>query len=95
MLAYRSGCAIVPTAIAGTERVSWPWLFARPLLGPKITVRFGEPFRLAPVERLSAAALKQGTDEIMRHVAEMLPPQYRGVYGEQHWPSTIDRAAGG
>jgi 1-acyl-sn-glycerol-3-phosphate acyltransferase len=82
MLAYRSGCPIVPIAITGTERVSWPSLFARPLLGPKITVRFGEPFRLAAAERVSAAVLKQGTDEIMRHVAALLPPEYRGVYGD-------------
>ena len=82
MLAYRANCPIVPIAVTGTERVSWPWLFARPLLGPKITVRFGEPFRLAPIDRLSSTALKQSTDEIMHHVAELLPPQYRGVYAE-------------
>src|SRR5437764_170034 len=81
MLAYRADCPIVPIAITGTERVSWPWLFVRPLFGPKISVRFGEPFRLAPTDRLSSTALKQATDEIMRHVAELLPPQYRGVYG--------------
>ena len=80
MLAYRSGAPVVPVAITGTERVSWPWLFARPLLGPKITVRFGEPFRLAPIERLSSAALKAGTDEIMHRVAELLPPEFQGVY---------------
>ena len=80
MLAYRSRAPVVPVALAGTERVSWPWLFARPLLGPKITVAFGEPFRLAAVERVSSAALRAGTDEIMRRVAGLLPPEYRGVY---------------
>jgi 1-acyl-sn-glycerol-3-phosphate acyltransferase len=82
LLAYRSGCAVVPVAIMGTERVSWPGTLLRPLLGPKITVRFGEPFRLPPVERLDTATLKEGTDVIMRRLAALLPAAYRGVYGE-------------
>ncbi len=79
-LAYRSGVPIVPVAITGTERVRWPWLFLRPLFGPKIIVRFGEPFRLAPIDRPNSAQLHAGADEIMLHVAALLPEGYRGVY---------------
>jgi len=82
LLAYRSGCLVVPVAITGTERVSWLGILARPLFGPQVTVRFGEPFRPPPAERLNAATLKAGTDEIMRRLAALLPPAYRGVYGE-------------
>jgi 1-acyl-sn-glycerol-3-phosphate acyltransferase len=82
LLAYRSGCVVVPVAITGTERVSWPGMLLRPLFGPRVTVCFGEPFRLPSVERLNTATLKEGTDEIMRRLAALLPVAYRGVYGE-------------
>jgi len=82
LLAYRAGCAVVPVAITGTERVSWPGTLLRPLLGPKIIVRFGEPFRLPPVERMDTGTLKAGADIIMRRLAALLPAAYRGVYGE-------------
>jgi 1-acyl-sn-glycerol-3-phosphate acyltransferase len=44
-LALESGAAVVPTAIAGTERVrNW-----RRLQFPKVTVQFGEPMRFETV----------------------------------------------
>jgi hypothetical protein len=47
-----------------------------------VLVQFGEPFRL-PAEidgRKVNAAL--AADYMMRKVAEMLPPDYRGIYRE-------------
>src|SRR5215210_6346294 len=45
-LALESGAAVVPTAIAGTERVrNW-----RRLQFPKVTVQFGEPLRFERVD---------------------------------------------
>jgi 1-acyl-sn-glycerol-3-phosphate acyltransferase len=82
LLAYHAGAPIVPAAITGTERVSWPWVLLRPLLGPSVTVRFGAPFRLAPVERIDTRAADAATGVIMHHIAELLAPAYRGAYGE-------------
>jgi 1-acyl-sn-glycerol-3-phosphate acyltransferase len=81
LLAYHAGVPIVPVAITGTERPSWPWVLLLPLLGPKVTVRFGAPFRLAPVERVDTRAAEVGIDLIMRRIAELLPAAYRGMYG--------------
>jgi 1-acyl-sn-glycerol-3-phosphate acyltransferase len=86
LLAYRSGCLVVPVAITGTERVSWPGMLMRPLFGPRVTVCFGEPFRLPPVERLNTATLKDGAGAIMRRLAALLPAEYRGVYGDPAGP---------
>jgi len=80
IIAYRTGAPIVPVAIWGSEHVKWPWVFVRPLLQPKITVRFGEPFYLPKTERVTSEAAKAGTDEIMRRIAALLPEEYRGEY---------------
>jgi 1-acyl-sn-glycerol-3-phosphate acyltransferase len=82
LLAYHADVPIVPVAITGTERLSWPWVLLRPFLGPRVAVRFGTPFRLAPVERVDTRAADAGMGVIMHHVAELLPPAYRGVYGD-------------
>jgi 1-acyl-sn-glycerol-3-phosphate acyltransferase len=82
LLAYHADVPVVPVAITGTERLSWPWVLLRPFLGPKVTVRFGSPFRLAPVERVDTRAADAGMGVIMHHVAELLPPAYRGLYGD-------------
>jgi 1-acyl-sn-glycerol-3-phosphate acyltransferase len=80
VLALRSGAPILPVAIWGTEHVKLP----RDLLRrTPISVRFGQPFRLPETRRVTKAQVASGTDEIMRRIAELLPPQYRGVYGEQ------------
>ena len=80
VLALRSGAPILPVAIWGTEHVKLP----RDLLRrTAISVRFGQPFRLPETRRVTKAQVASGTDEIMRRIAELLPSQYRGVYGEQ------------
>ncbi len=86
IIAARSGVPIIPTAIFGTEVL--------PLNGakgskrghgrPQVTVRMGKPFYLPKREaggkRQSMADL---TDLMMLHLAELLPPEYRGIYAEQ------------
>ncbi len=80
VLALRSGAPIMPVAIWGTEHVKLP----RDLLRrTHVSVRIGEPFRLPETRRVTKTQVASGTDEIMRRIAELLPPQYRGVYGEQ------------
>jgi len=76
LLAARSGAPIVPAAAYGQERAGWFW---RRLRRVPVRVRIGPPIVVpaAPVDR---ATLQARTDELMRAIAEMLPPEYRGVY---------------
>jgi 1-acyl-sn-glycerol-3-phosphate acyltransferase len=80
LIAYRTGAPIVPIAITGTEHFTWPFLFFKPFLGPKVTIRFGKPFYPPAVERITSQAAKDATDDIMVHVAELLPVEYQGEY---------------
>ena len=79
-LALRSGAPILPVAITGTEHV--PSDLKR-LRRPRLTVTFGEPIVTPPRSSTPQARRQQVadlTDEIMYRIAEMLPPEYRGVY---------------
>lgn len=77
-LADKADVPVLPAAISGTE-TAFAQLFR--LRRPQIEVRFGEPFRLPPIDRRDReACLQRSTDEIMCRIARMLPPQYWGVY---------------
>jgi 1-acyl-sn-glycerol-3-phosphate acyltransferase len=73
-LALHSRVPILPIAITGTEwaRVLGAW---RRLRRPCVTLTFGQPFALPPTLRRREAA-----EVIMRRIAALLPPEYRGVY---------------
>jgi len=69
---------LIPAAVTGTWKA-----FAKIALlrRPRITVRFGTPFTLPPLDRRDrATSLRHNTDEIMSRIAALLPPEYRGVY---------------
>lgn len=82
MIAVQSGAPIVPMAITGSDRL--PGNGAgnkRGRFRRGIEVRMGAPFHLQTPDdgsRLTAAA---ATEQIMRALAEVLPADYRGVYG--------------
>ncbi len=80
LVALRSGAPIVPVGITGTEKIKGvTWLLRR----PQITVTFGSPFRLPPVNgKLTRTELAELTNFIMGHIAELLPVGYRGNYTE-------------
>ncbi len=82
LVAYRTGAPIIPVAITGTESISWPWVFVRPFIGPRVTVRVGEPFFPPKAERITTEQARAATDDIMRHIAALLPPAYRGAYAD-------------
>jgi len=82
LVAYRTGAPIVPIAIWGTEHVPWPWVFFRPFIGPRVHVRIGKPFYPPHIERVNTQAARDATDDIMLHIAELLPEDYRGEYRE-------------
>lgn len=82
MIALRTGAPILPVAITGTEALVWPWIFLKPFSIKRVRVVIGEPFRLPPVERITSEATAEATDVIMRRIAALLPPEYRGVYAD-------------
>lgn len=82
MLAARTQSPILPVAITGTEhlRLHAP---AEPLTRflsrPRVRVQVGRPIQASS----GGGRARQATvDQIMRKIAAMLPPAYRGVYGE-------------
>jgi len=79
-LADKAHVPVLPIAVWGTES-AFRQLFR--LRRPRISIQFGRPITLPPVERRQReACLQQNTDEIMCHIARMLPPLYRGVYAD-------------
>ena len=73
---------IVPVAIKGTEDKAFLTKLKR-LRRAHITVTAGPAFTLPPLPREGRdEALKEYTDEIMCHIAALLPDNYRGVYAE-------------
>jgi len=77
-LADKAGVPVIPAAISGTDKTVRDLLR---LKRPSITVRFGEPVDLLPLERGDrTSTLQHNTDEIMCRIAAMLPAQYHGVY---------------
>ena len=80
LIAMRSGVPVLPVGISGTERIKGlGWILRR----PRITVNIGRPFYLPASSRLTRAELAENTNLIMERIAELLPPQYRGVYGKR------------
>jgi 1-acyl-sn-glycerol-3-phosphate acyltransferase len=81
-LASRLGRPIVPVALIGTEDKNVFGNLKR-LRRSHITVKAGPTFTLPPLPRENRdEALKQYTDEIMCHIAALLPERYRGFYAD-------------
>lgn len=80
LLATRTGSSIIPVAVTGTERVGHYW---RQLRRAPVRIVIGQPFRLNPgTEQVTRSLLRAMTDEAMFRLADILPPAYRGVYGD-------------
>jgi len=79
LLAMKSGVPIVPVGIIGTSQLKGKWWF---LKRPIITLNIGQPFTLSASspEKFSKEETARNTREIMMHIAELLPPEYRGRY---------------
>lgn len=81
LIAMRAEAPVIPVAIWGSELAfhEWRYLWRR----PTVTIRYGAPLILtATGPRRTTADIKHATDEIMGHVAALLPPRYRGVYAD-------------
>ncbi|MHB8577515.1 MAG: lysophospholipid acyltransferase family protein [Dehalococcoidia bacterium] len=77
LIALRAGVPVLPVAITGTQQIR---SLAILLKRPRITVTVGEPFSLPAAQRINSAAVHAASDEIMRHIAALLPPEYRGAW---------------
>jgi 1-acyl-sn-glycerol-3-phosphate acyltransferase len=75
-LAAASGAPVLPIAMTGQENL---FENLRRLRRTTVTVTFGELLQ-PPATALSAEGIAATTDLIMRRIAALLPPLYRGVY---------------
>ncbi len=90
-LAYKSGAAILPIAITGTENEN-VYGYMKKFRRAHVHVKVGEMFKLAGqveggVLARSASkgrqeAVAQGTYQIMQALASLLPEKYRGAYSQ-------------
>ncbi|RME13989.1 MAG: 1-acyl-sn-glycerol-3-phosphate acyltransferase [Ardenticatenia bacterium] len=79
-LALQSGAPILPVGVWGQERIPQDLLHLR---RPTYHVRFGPVFTLEyDRARPKRQQLAEATDVIMRRIAVLLPPAYRGVYAD-------------
>ncbi|HEU5369868.1 MAG TPA: lysophospholipid acyltransferase family protein [Ktedonobacterales bacterium] len=79
LIALRSGAPVVPVGIYGSEKFKpwhiWPFRTS-------ITLTYGEPFILTREGQRGHTNLQEQLDSIMRRIAALVPPEYRGIYGE-------------
>lgn len=93
MLALRAKVPVVPIALTGTPRVLQGH---RPHWRPKVTMSVGAV--ISPEDVAAAGGAREATDLIMRRIAELLPPEARGVYRNQalgQSASTTEVTSGG
>ena len=80
LVASHIGAPILPVGIIGTENIKGlTWWLRR----PEITINIGHVFQPPPTSsKLTKIELARLTNSIMEHIAELLPPEYRGDYGK-------------
>lgn len=80
LIALRSRAPVLPVAITGTEGIRWPGFLLRPRSTRRISVVIGEPLLIDETSANGPAAKEEATELIMKRIAELLPPSYRGDY---------------
>lgn len=78
-LAYKSGAAILPIAITGTENENVYGNIKR-FRRARVHIRVGKMFGLTEQASARQEAVTQGTKQIMAELASLLPEKYRGKY---------------
>jgi 1-acyl-sn-glycerol-3-phosphate acyltransferase len=80
LIALKAQVPILPIGITGSEKLKNFFHVFRHI---HITVNIGKPFILPKADSVPRREqLLEATDMIMNHIAELLPPEYKGVYGE-------------
>ena len=95
MLALRTGAPVVPIGVGDSDRL-WPRGRLLPYPGRRVTMRIGEPFRLADDiggPGTGRAAKSAATTALMRRIAALLPARQRGQYGAPAAAPTPSREA--
>ncbi|MBE0636853.1 1-acyl-sn-glycerol-3-phosphate acyltransferase [Candidatus Bipolaricaulota bacterium] len=78
VIAVKSGCPIVPMAFWGVEMTK---ANIKRWRRTKFHFRAGDPFYLeVPLGKLTREDRQRMADDVMRHIANLLPDDYRGVY---------------
>ena len=77
-LSSQSGVPVIPVVAYGQERAGASWMR---LSRVRVRVRIGEPID-APACPATAHQLEHHAAGIMRALARLLPPAYRGIYSE-------------
>ncbi|MCI0843772.1 MAG: 1-acyl-sn-glycerol-3-phosphate acyltransferase [Chloroflexi bacterium] len=78
-LAMKSQAPILPVAVTGTEKFP---LWRVPFPFGRLKANIGPPFTLPIIEgRPSREVMSSLLDMVMGRIADLLPPEYRGVYG--------------
>ena len=80
LIALHNGAPILPIGITGMEQLNKGivWML---LHRPPVTVNIGCPFNLPPGnDKVTKVELVKLANYIMGHIAELLPPEYRGNY---------------
>jgi 1-acyl-sn-glycerol-3-phosphate acyltransferase len=76
MIALRAQVPVIPVAIWGSEN-------ALKKFGADVTISYGKPILLKPKgAKITRDDINEATEEIMRHIAAMLPASYRGMYAD-------------
>lgn len=78
-LAYRSGAAILPISITGTENEN-VYGYIKRLRRAQVKLKVGKMFRLAEQVNGRREAMNDGTRLIMQALADLLPEKYHGAY---------------
>jgi len=77
-LALKSGVPVVPMGITGTQNAYGAWRDHR---RPEICIRVGPPFHLSAQPGTDRhEALTAAHTAIMKHIAQLLPVEYRGYW---------------
>lgn len=83
LIALHAGIPILPVGITGMGNINKGPLW-HIIHRPRVTVNIGRPFYLpATNDKLTKEKLSKLADFIMEHIAELLPPQYRGHYASK------------
>lgn len=78
VIALKSGCPIVPMAFWGVEKAKEN---VKSFRRTDFHFRVGDSFHLEPPEgKPSHEDRQRMADDVMRHIAELLPEEYQGVY---------------
>jgi 1-acyl-sn-glycerol-3-phosphate acyltransferase len=82
LIARHMGVPVLPVSITGTEKLrNLRWCFFH---HPRITVTIGQPFSLPSNDgKITREQRQEMMDGVMRKIAALLPPDYRGVYGTE------------